>query len=146
MRARAFCCGLALVALLPARPGHAGGPKGNDTARVLKLFVDEFIPVTPGKGKFPASFLMGGGGDAPAPERPAHKVTLRRPFAMAKYEVTQELYAALTGKDPSKWRGPRNSVEKVSWDEAGAFCKKATAELRRRGLIGKAEVIRLPSE
>src|SRR5438128_1372396 len=27
--------------------------------RILKLFVDEFIEVTPGVGKFPASFTMG---------------------------------------------------------------------------------------
>ena len=55
---------------------------------------------------------------------------------MAKYEVTQELYEAVMGKNPSRWKGPRNSVEMVSWDEANDFCRKATAELRKRKLLG----------
>jgi formylglycine-generating enzyme required for sulfatase activity len=147
MRTRAlWVCGLGLVAWGPALHGQPGGQADQATDRILKLFVSEFISVTPGKGKFPESFTMGSGADAPAAERPAHKVTFRKPFALAKYEVTQELYAAVTGKDPSKWRGPRNSVEKVSWHEAVAFCEKVTEALRQRGLIGKGEVIRLPSE
>ena len=88
---------------------------------------------------------MGSGGDGPAGEKPA-VVKMQRPFAMAKYEVTQELYEAIMGKNPSKWKGPRNSVEMVSWDEASEFCRKLTAELRRLKLIGRNEVIRLPSE
>src|SRR5436305_7647883 len=90
---------------------------------------------------------MGGGErKAGATEGPATKVTFKKPFAVARYEVTQELYQAVTGKDPSKWKGPRNSVEMVSWDEANDFCRKATDELRKRKLLGDDEVIRLPSE
>ena len=44
--------------------------------------------------------------------------------------MTQELYEAVMGKNPSRWKGPRNSVEMVSWDEANDFCRKVTAELR----------------
>jgi formylglycine-generating enzyme required for sulfatase activity len=128
-----------------ALPGDAGGP-GAKADAILKRFADEFVPVTPGQGKFPAAFVMGSGAGGSASEQPAHKVTLKRPFALAKYEVTQELYQAITGENPSRWKGPRNSVEKVSWDEAVAFCRKATQELRRLGLLGKGEVIRLPSE
>jgi formylglycine-generating enzyme required for sulfatase activity len=138
---------VALGVLVAAFAGGGGASsQPADTDAILKRFADEFIPVTPGKGKFPASFVMGTEKDGPASERPAHKVTLRRPFALAKYEVTQELYQALTGKNPSRWKGPRNSVEKVSWDEAVAFCRKATQELRRLERLGKGEVIRLPSE
>ena len=111
----------------------------------LKLFAGEFVSITPGKGKFPASFRMGSA-DGPKSERPAHEVKLSKPFALAKYEVTQELYQAVMGKNPSKWQGPRNSVEMVSWKEAVEFCRKATAEMRERKLIGADEVIRLPSE
>ncbi len=112
---------------------------------ILKRFAGEFIPLTPGKGKYPASFVMGSDG-GPVDERPAHKVTFQRPFALAKYEVTQELYQVVAGKNPSRWKGPRNSVEMVSWDEAVVFCRKVTGELRRLGLLGKDEIIRLPSE
>ena len=113
---------------------------------ILKLFVEEFVPITPGKGKFPDSFIMGtekGGRDN---ERPVHKVTFKKPFAMAKYEVTQELYHVVMGKNPAKWQGLRNSVEMVDWTEANEFCTTATKLLRDRKLIGAEERIRLPSE
>ncbi len=143
MRSSVLCgCCLALAGL-----GVALGNQAGDRAeRILKQFLDEFIMVTPGEGKFPASFVMGGGKTAPAAELPAHKVTFRRPFAMAKYEVTQELYQLIMGRNPSKWGGPRNSVELVSWDEAREFCRKATEELQRRKLLPAGESIRLPSE
>jgi formylglycine-generating enzyme required for sulfatase activity len=139
------CCLLGAALSTPLARTGAGG-QGKKADAILKRFADEFLPVTPGKGKFPASFEMGSATGGPAAERPAHTVTLRKPFAMAKYEVTQELYQAVTGASPSKWKGPRNSVEKVSWDEAVAFCRRATQELRRLGLLDKGEVIRLPSE
>ena len=65
---------------------------------------------------------------------------------MAKYEVTQELYEAVMGKNPSQYQGPRNSVEQVTWADANDFCKKATDELRKAKLLGDDEVIRLPTE
>jgi formylglycine-generating enzyme required for sulfatase activity len=50
------------------------------------------------------------------------------------------------GTNPSKWKGPRNSVEMMSWNEAVAFCQKITELLQAEGLISKDEVIRLPTE
>jgi formylglycine-generating enzyme required for sulfatase activity len=115
--------------------------------KVLETFVKEFVELTPGKGKFPASFEMGSASaTAPASEKPVVTITFKRPFAVAKYEVTQELYQAVMGKNPSRWRGPRNSVEMVNWDEVGTFCTKVTSLLRKHELIGAREVIRLPSE
>ena len=38
-------------------------------------------------------------------ERPVHEVTFKYSFAMAKYEVTQELYHVVMGKNPAKWQG-----------------------------------------
>jgi len=118
-------------------------------AEALKLFAEEFVAIAPGKGKFPASFRMG----SPAPgdkrtenEMPVRTVKLKQRFAMAKFEVTQELYQAVIGKNPAKWQGPRNSVEMVSYKEAQEFCRKATEEMRKRKLIGADEIIRLPTE
>jgi formylglycine-generating enzyme required for sulfatase activity len=141
--AAVFCGCLACAALLVS--AGAASRQGAKADAILKRFADEFIALTPGKGKYPASFVMGSDG-GPKDERPAHQVTLRKPFALAKYEVTQELYQVIAGNNPSRWKGPRNSVEMVSWDEAVAFCGKVTKELRRLGLLGKGEVIRLPSE
>lgn len=65
---------------------------------------------------------------------------------MHSLETTQDVYARVTGQRPSRWAGERNSVEMVSWDEAVAFCRKATALLQTAGLLGEEQVIRLPSE
>src|SRR5262245_38515449 len=112
---------------------------------ILKLFAEEFVALTPGKGKFPADFMMGSA-KGPATEQPAHKVTLKQPFAVAKYEVTQELYFVVMGVNPAKWKGPRNSVEMVDFDDAKKFCESVTQELRKLKLLGEDEIIRLPSE
>lgn len=63
-----------------------------------------------------------------------------------KFEVTQEVYRLVTSEDPSRWKGERNSVEMVSWDEAVAFCQKATTLLREAKLISQTEEVRLPTE
>ena len=113
-------------------------------AEILQRFAAEFVALTPGAGKYPASFVMGSG--ASADEQPTHKVTLGYHFAMARYEVTQELYHVVIGKNPSKWKGLRNAVEVVSWAEANEFCEKATKALREAKLLTDKERIRLPSE
>ena len=62
------------------------------------------------------------------------------------FETTQEVYRAVTGADPSRWKGPRNSVEMVSWDDATGFCRRATALLRAAKLIADEQEVRLPTE
>ena len=57
-------------------------------------------------------------------ENPAHPVTLTEPFYMEKYPVTQEQYMAVTGSNPSFFKGNDYPVETVSWDEAVDFCKR----------------------
>jgi formylglycine-generating enzyme required for sulfatase activity len=113
--------------------------------KLLKTFNDEFVAITPGEKDFPRSFTMGSE-KGPAIEQPAHKVTLAHRFSIAKYEVPQNLYEAVMGQNPSKWKGPRNSVEMFSFDEAQEFCKKITALLRTAKLIGIDEEVRLPTE
>ena len=119
-------------------------------AELLKRFSDEFVEIVPG-GKssdgsitFPKSFRMGS--DQSTSEKPAHEVTLKQRFAIAKYEVPQNLWESVTGENPSKWKGPRNSVEMFSWQEAHEFCQKLTELLREEKLLGEDEIIRLPTE
>ncbi|MHC4875200.1 MAG: formylglycine-generating enzyme family protein [Planctomycetota bacterium] len=114
-------------------------------AELLKTFVTEFVEITPGKGRFPAKFQMGSN-DGPQSERPAHTVKLSKPFSIARYEVTQNLYAAVMGNNPSRWKGPRNSAEMFTWAQAVSFCEKTTLQLREMDLLGDDEVIRLPTE
>ena len=50
------------------------------------------------------------------------------------------------GENPSRWKGPRNSVEMLSYDDAQEFCRRATAAMRDAKLITARQLIRLPSE
>ncbi len=95
-----------------------------DQPTLLKTFREEFVEIKPGKL---------GDVDVAA-------------FQMAKYEVPQNLWESVTGSNPSRWKGKRNSVELLSFDDAVAFCKKATELLRTAKLIDANQVIRLPSE
>lgn len=116
-----------------------------ELAALLKTFREEFVALTPGEGEFPASFTMGDEG-GPEAERPAHKVTLARRFEIARYEVPQNLWEAVLGQNPSRWKGKRNSVEMLSYDDALDFCRRVTTAMRRAKLIAADEVIRLPTE
>jgi formylglycine-generating enzyme required for sulfatase activity len=115
------------------------------TLKLLQTFHDEFVAITPGEKDFPASFVMGSEKGA-ASEQPAHKVTFRYSFSIAKYEVPQNLYEAVMGENPSRWKGARNSAEMFSFTEAQEFCKKLTLALRKAQLLATDEIIRLPTE
>ncbi len=67
-----------------------------------------------------------------------HRVTISKPFYMGVYEVTQGQYQAVTGRNPSRFKGDDLPVEQVSWHDAVAFCKTLS---ERTGLD-----VRLPTE
>ena len=124
----------------------AGVRINDDTVALLKTFRQEFILISPGKGRFPTQFSMGSGDRGPAAERPVHVVVFSYNFSMAKYEVPQNLWTAVMNSDPSRWKGPRNSVEQLSYDEAVLFCQEVTKLLRNAMLIETRQTVRLPSE
>ncbi len=70
-------------------------------------------------------------------EKPQHQVTVPG-FFMGKYEVTQEQYQAIMGKNPAYFKGDKRPVERVSWNDAVEFCKKLSEKTGR--------TYRLPSE
>lgn len=116
-----------------------------DVAGLLKTFREEFIVITPGEGDFPASFTMGDE-TGPEAERPAHRVTMDHRFEIARYEIPQNLWEAVMDKNPSRWKGKRNSVEMLNYDDALDFCRRATQAMRAAKLIAENEVIRPPTE
>jgi formylglycine-generating enzyme required for sulfatase activity len=65
----------------------------------------------------PGEFVMGDGGDA-------HKVCITKPFYLGKYEVTQAEWERVMGRNPSRFKGPQNPVEQVSWDDCHMFLKR----------------------
>ncbi len=138
--------GLAILPLANSQDQPVKGKKVPMMTRseLLKLFSEEFVAITPGEGQFPATFQMGT--NKTDNEKPAHDVTLKHRFSMAKFEVPQNLWEAVMGANPSKWKGPRNSVEMFSWKEAREFCHKTTEMMRAEKLLGDDEEIRLPTE
>jgi len=47
-----------------------------------------------------------------------------QPFAIGKFEITQEQWKAVMGNNPSRFIGSLSPVEQVSWDDAQEFTKK----------------------
>jgi formylglycine-generating enzyme required for sulfatase activity len=72
-------------------------------------------------------FLMGSPAsdrNAAADEKPQHRVRITKPFYLGKYPVTQEQWTAVMGSNPSLFKGPKNPVEEVSWDDCVQFFKR----------------------
>lgn len=113
-----------------------------ETKALLRTFREEFVELKPGQGNFPPSVVLGEGEENVA----TREVILASTFHMARYEVPQNLWQSVMGKNPSRWQGNRNSVEMLSFAEAQEFCERATQLMRDARLIAADEVIRLPSE
>ena len=76
------------------------------------------------------SFIMGATSTKEEPdedEKPAHEVIVLQNYYLGKYEVTQEVWKAVMGNNPSKFKGPNLPVEMVSWND----CQKFIAKLNR---------------
>ncbi|MDG4597532.1 MAG: formylglycine-generating enzyme family protein [Candidatus Contendobacter sp.] len=68
-----------------------------------------------------------------------HEVILTRGFWLAETACTQALWQAVTGKNPSGFKGERRPVETVSWNEVQDFIE------RINGTVPELEA-RLPTE
>ena len=87
------------------------------------------------------TFTMGATAEMKDPddwEKPTHRVTLTNDYYIGKYEVTQVLWQAVMGNNPSKFKGDNLPVEQVSWED----CQKFLSKLNR--ITGKT--FRLPTE
>lgn len=71
-------------------------------------------------------------------ETPNHLVVISKDYYIGKYEVTQGLWEAVMGNNPSNFKDPEKPVESVTWNECQEFC----TELSR--LTGRN--FRLPTE
>lgn len=87
------------------------------------------------------TFTMGAtneqGDDANGDEKPAHTVALSS-YSIGETEVTQALWQAVMGSNPSYFSGSNKPVECVSWDDCQDFIRKLNS------LTG--ETFRLPTE
>jgi formylglycine-generating enzyme required for sulfatase activity len=111
---------LGLVKLLNSSPPRLyirmdGQPK--------ELTVDLGNGITLEMVLIPAGEFLMGSNDSPE-EKPPHRVRITKPFYLGKYEITQEQWQAVTGNNPSYFKGPKNPVERVSWGDCQEFIKK----------------------
>jgi formylglycine-generating enzyme required for sulfatase activity len=89
-------------------------------------------------------FLMGSPASdqhVPNSEKPLHRVRITRPFFLSTYLVTQEQWQAVTGSNPSYFKGAKNPVEHVKWNDCQAFLN----ELNRQ-IGGQGRKFALPNE
>ena len=87
------------------------------------------------------TFMMGATPEMKDPysdEKPVHQVTLTNDYYMGKYEVTQALWEAVMGSNPSHFKGDNLPVEKVSWNDSQEFISKLNSMTGRK--------FRLPTE
>ena len=80
---------------------------------------DAFVELPAGR------FLMGSAdsdSEAFDSEKPQHEVVISRPFALGACPVTQSVYEALIGSNPSHFKGADKPVEHVSWLDAVTYC------------------------
>ena len=90
------------------------GPSFKDCAECPEMVV---IPA--------GSFLMGSASPgAPEYEKPQHRVTFDRAFAIGKYEVTQAEWTAMMMQNLSGYEGPRRPVDGATWREAQEFVRR----------------------
>ena len=87
-------------------------------------------------------FLMGDSVIAPGP---SHQVTISRPFYLGATDVTQAQWTALMGDNPSHFKDDTRPVERVSWDDSLAFCKKLTDGEQAAGRLPAGWAFTLPT-
>ena len=114
----------------------SSSPSGNTITIPVKNGISiEMVKVEAG------SFNMGATPEMQAPyevEKPVHRVTLTNNYYIGKYEVTQALWQAVMGSNPSYFKGDDLPVEQVSWNDCQDFISKLNAMTGKR--------FRLPSE
>ena len=72
----------------------------------------------------PGQFMMGSPDDEAGRqdwEGPRHAVRISQGFWLGEVPCTQELWQAVTGENPSRFKSPSRPVEEVSWEDCQSF-------------------------
>ena len=74
-------------------------------------------------------------------EWPKRWVTVSYSLAVGKYPVTQSEWQAVMGTNPSKFKGSRNPVENVSWDDAQEYIKRLNSRVGNNSKTGRYRLL-----
>ena len=122
-----------------AKPKAKPAPRRNSStanfSAELNKLINNMVYVSGG------TFTMGAtseqGSDADDDEKPTHSVTLSS-YYICKYEVTQALWRAVMGSNPSNFKSDNLPVECVSWNDCQTFINRLNSYTGRN--------FRLPTE
>ena len=120
--------------------GFSSTPSLSSSSNTISIPVKNGITIDMVKVEA-GTFMMGATSEMQNPldrEKPVHQVTLTNDYYMGKYEVTQALWQAVTGKNPSYFKGDDLPVERVSWKDCQKFISKLNSMTGRK--------FRLPTE
>jgi formylglycine-generating enzyme required for sulfatase activity len=118
-------------ALEPSEDGSAIAYSTNDLGMQFASVPAGQFPMGCSEGAKPV--------ECSADERPRHTVQITKTFEIGKTVVTQKQWHAVTGSDPSRFKGDILPVEQVSFQDVQAFLDKLNA--RNDGFL-----YRLPTE
>ena len=143
-----LACAVAWVALMatgacnaPTSASATESPQALEPQEWSNELGIDFVRIPAGR------FQMGSDGwwwdSARTDERPAHEVTISRPFYLGKHEVTQGQWKAVMGSNPSKQKmcGEDCPVDNVSWNDTQRFIRILNEQARGQGYH-----YRLPTE
>lgn len=122
-----------------AKPKAKPAPRRNSSTTGLSAELNKLINnmVYVSGGTFTMGATSEQGSDAEFYEKPTHSVTLSS-YYICKYEVTQALWRAVMGSNPSKFIGDNLPVEQVSWYDCQTFINRLNSYTGRN--------FRLPTE
>ncbi len=120
-----FALMFAVTALFAACGDDENDNNGNgDDIQTFTVEGVDFTMVKVNSGTFTMG-AMEGDLEVTSREKPAHQVTLTKDFYIGQTEVTQELYQAVMGVNPSYFStGGKLPVEHVSYNDAIEFCSR----------------------
>ena len=128
----AMFCSPILLSCGGDEPSEEGGIQGQSENAKTRTFTANGVKFTMVRVDG-GTFMMGGtseqGSDAEKEERPIHQVVLSS-YYIGMTEVTQALWEAVMGNNPSDFKNSKHPVEQVTWDDCQEFIKKLNALTR----------------
>ncbi len=113
-------------ALSENEEGGGSAPGAGDSTSESKVYTVNgvsFKMISVEGGTFTMGATAEQGSDADDNEKPTHQVTLSS-YAIGETEVTQELWEAVMGSNPSNFSGNQLPVDCVSWNDCQTFITK----------------------
>ncbi|MEN0005605.1 MAG: formylglycine-generating enzyme family protein, partial [Bacteroidota bacterium] len=95
----------------------------------------QMVPIPKGR------FWMGDDNSEYDDEKPAHWVSIAQDFELGQYPVTQGLWEAVMGDNPSYFKGAERPVEQVSWDDIMGTKEGEKQDQAKKGFLDRLNAL-----